>query len=52
LGGEDFCLPALNPFHQAILPEKDWLPFLKYVKHAPNINPEEGKDYLEAADRW
>jgi len=25
---------------------------LKYVKHAPNINPEEGKDYLDAADRW
>jgi hypothetical protein len=32
--------------------EKDWLPFLKYVKHAPNINPEEGKDYLDAAERW
>jgi hypothetical protein len=27
------------------VPEKDWLPFLKYVKHAPDINPEEGKDY-------
>jgi hypothetical protein len=34
------------------VPEKDWLSFLKYVKHAPNINPEEGKDYIDAADRW
>jgi hypothetical protein len=34
------------------VPEKDWLPFLKYVKHAPKINPEGGRDYLDAADRW
>ena len=34
------------------VPEKDWLSFLKYVRHAPNINPEEGKDYVDAADRW
>jgi hypothetical protein len=44
-----------HPFEgisQAYVPEKDWLPFLKYVKHAPKINPEGGKDYLDAADRW
>jgi hypothetical protein len=34
------------------VPEKDWLPFLKHVRHAPNINPEEGKDYIDAAERW
>ena len=34
------------------VPEKDWLSFLKYVKHAPKINPEKGKDYIDAADRW
>jgi len=32
--------------------EEDWLPFLKYVKHAPNLNPEEGKDYIDAAEQW
>jgi hypothetical protein len=36
----------------AYVPEKDWLPFLKHVKHAPKINPEEGKDYIDAAERW
>jgi hypothetical protein len=34
------------------VPEKDWLSFLKYVKHTPNINPEEGKGYVDAAERW
>ncbi len=47
--GYDHPFKGISPGH---VPEKDWLPFLKHVKHAPNINPEEGKDYLEAADRW
>jgi hypothetical protein len=47
--GYDHPFEGLSP---AYVPEKDWLPFLKYVRHAPNINPEEGKDYLDAADRW
>ena len=34
------------------MPEKDWLSFLKYVKHAPNIDPGQGRDYIDAADRW
>lgn len=48
-GGHDHPFEGISPGY---VPEKDWLPFLKYVKHAPNINPEEGKDYLDAADRW
>jgi hypothetical protein len=32
--------------------EKDWLPFLRHVKHGPNINAQKGKDYLDAAERW
>jgi hypothetical protein len=48
-GGYDHPFEGISPGY---VPEKDWLPFLKYVKHAPNINPEEGKDYLDAADRW
>ncbi len=47
--GYDHPFEGISPGY---VPEKDWLPFLKYVKHAPNINPEEGKDYLDAADRW
>src|SRR5436189_3269128 len=34
-----------HPFEKispGYVPEKDWLSFLKYVKHAPKINPEEG----------
>jgi hypothetical protein len=47
--GYDHPFEGISPGY---VPEKDWLSFLKYVKHAPNINPEEGKDYLDAADRW
>jgi len=47
--GYDHPFEGISPGH---VPEKDWLSFLKYVKHAPNINPEEGKDYIDAADRW
>ena len=47
--GYDHPFEGISPGY---VPEKDWLPFLKYVKHAPKINPEEGKDYLDAADRW
>jgi hypothetical protein len=47
--GYDHPFEGISPGY---VPEKDWLPFLKYVRHAPKINPEEGKDYLDAADRW
>jgi len=47
--GYDHPFEGIAP---AYVPEKDWLSFLKYVRHAPNINPEEGKDYVDAADRW
>jgi hypothetical protein len=47
--GYDHPFEGISPGYVS---EKDWLPFLKYVKHAPKINPEEGKDYLDAADRW
>jgi hypothetical protein len=47
--GYDHPFEGISPEY---VPEKDWLSFLKYVKHAPNINPEGGKDYIEAADRW
>jgi hypothetical protein len=47
--GYDHPFEGISPGY---VPEKDWLPFLKYVKHAPNLNPEEGKDYIDAADRW
>jgi hypothetical protein len=47
--GYDHPFEGISPGH---VPEKDWLSFLKYVKHAPNIDPEEGKDYIDAADRW
>jgi hypothetical protein len=47
--GYDHPFEGISPGY---VPEKDWLPFLKYVRHAPSINPEEGKDYLDAADRW
>jgi len=47
--GYDHPFEGISPGY---VPEKDWLPFLKHVKHAPNTNPEEGKDYLDAADRW
>ena len=47
--GYDHPFDGISPGY---VPEKDWLLFLKYVKHAPKINPEEGKDYLDAADRW
>jgi hypothetical protein len=47
--GYDHPFEGISPGY---VPEKDWLPFLKYVKHAPNINPEEGKDYIDAANRW
>ena len=47
--GYDHPFEGISPGY---VPEKDWLAFLKYVRHAPNINPEEGKDYLDAADRW
>jgi hypothetical protein len=47
--GYDHPFEGISPGY---VPEKDWLPFLKYVKHAPNINPEEGKDYIDAAEQW
>jgi hypothetical protein len=47
--GYDHPFEGISPGY---VPEKDWLPFLKYVKHAPKINPEGGRDYLDAADRW
>jgi len=47
--GYDHPFEGISPGY---VPEKDWLLFLKYVKHAPSINPEKGKDYLDAADRW
>jgi hypothetical protein len=47
--GYDHPFEGISPGY---VPEKDWLPFLKHVKHAPNINPEQGKDYLDAAERW
>lgn len=47
--GYDHPFEGISPGY---VPEKDWLSFLKYVKHAPNINPEEGKNYIDAADRW
>ena len=47
--GYDHPFDGISPGY---VPEKDWLPFLNYVKHAPNINPENGKDYIDAADRW
>jgi hypothetical protein len=46
--GYDHPFEGISPGY---VPEKDWLSFLKHVKHAPNINSEEGKDY-DAADRW
>jgi len=47
--GYDHPLEGISPGY---VPEKDLRPFLKYVKHAPKINPEGGRDYLDAADRW
>jgi hypothetical protein len=47
--GYDHPFEGISPGY---VPEKDWLPFLNYVRHAPNINPDQGKDYLDAADRW
>jgi hypothetical protein len=47
--GYDHPFEGISPGY---VPEKDWLLFLKYVKHAPNINPDEGKDYIDAANRW
>ena len=47
--GYDHPFEGISPGY---VPEKDWLSFLKHVKHAPKINPEEGKDYIDAADRW
>jgi hypothetical protein len=47
--GYDHPFDGISPGY---VPEKDWLPFLKHVKHAPNIDPEKGKDYIDAADRW
>jgi hypothetical protein len=47
--GYDHPFEGISPRY---VPEKDWLSFLKYVKHTPKINPEEGKDYIDAAERW
>src|SRR5262245_28272599 len=47
--GYDHPFEGITPGY---VPEKDWLSFLKHVKHAPNINPEKGKDYIDAANRW
>ena len=47
--GYDHPFEGISPGY---VPEKDWLSFLKHVKHAPKINPEEGKDYIDAAERW
>src|SRR5215467_12231743 len=47
--GYDHPFDGISPGY---VPEKDWLSFLKYAKHAPNINPEDGKDYIDVADRW
>jgi len=47
--GYDHPFEGISPGY---VPVKDWLPFLRYVKHAPNINPEKGKDYIDAANRW
>jgi hypothetical protein len=47
--GYDHPFEGISPGY---VPEEDWLAFLKYVRHAPKINPEEGKDYLDAAERW
>ena len=44
--------PPFDGISPGYVPEKDWLSFLRYVKHAPKINPHEGKDYIDAADRW
>jgi hypothetical protein len=41
--GYDHPFEGISPGY---VPEKDWLLFLKYVKHAPNINPEEGRIIL------
>ena len=47
--GYDHPFEGISPGY---VPEKDWLSFLKYVKHGPNIDPEQGQDYIDAADRW
>jgi len=47
--GYDHPFEGISPGY---VPEKDWLSFLKSVKHAPNINPEQGKDYIDAAEQW
>ena len=47
--GYDHPFEGISPGY---VPEKDWLPFLRHVRHAPKINPEGGRDYLDAADRW
>ena len=47
--GYDHPFEGISPGY---VPEKDWLSFLKYVKHAPNIDPGQGRDYIDAADRW
>ncbi len=47
--GYDHPFEGISPGY---VPEKDWLSFLKYVKHGPNIDPEQGRDYIDAADRW
>jgi hypothetical protein len=47
--GYDHPFEGISPGY---VPEKDWLSFLKHVKHAPKINPDEGKDYIDAAERW
>jgi uncharacterized membrane protein len=34
------------------VPREKRLPFLKFVRHSPHLNPDEGTDYLKAAEEW
>jgi hypothetical protein len=47
--GHDHPFEGISPGH---VPEKDLLGFMRHIKFAPNIKPESGTDYLEAANQW
>jgi hypothetical protein len=37
---------------EGYVPEGDWLAFLKHVKSAPGVNPDDEADYIFEADKW
>jgi hypothetical protein len=44
--------PLRGPRDEWVVPESDWLAFLKRVKYAPGVNPDAKWDYLLEAEKW